>query len=188
MQVKNYRPISLLSNTSKVLERIIYNKIIHHISCQINPSQFGFMQNCSTTKQLLLFLSAAFTTHNQLWIWFKEYLTNRSQFVTINNTQLYLLPVLSGVPQDNILGPFLFILYMIDLPDAIHWSKALLFANDTKCFMRIKSPVDPQHLQLDLDNLASWNISSHLSFNSSKSAPVSLNNRTPTSYVTRFTV
>jgi len=27
MQVKNYRPIILLSNTSKVFERIIYNKI-----------------------------------------------------------------------------------------------------------------------------------------------------------------
>ena len=66
MQVKSYRPISLLSNTSKVLERMIYNKIIHHISCQINPSQFGFMQNCSTTQQLLLFLLDAFTTHHQL--------------------------------------------------------------------------------------------------------------------------
>ena len=28
--VKNYRPISLLSNTSKVLKRIIYDKIIDH--------------------------------------------------------------------------------------------------------------------------------------------------------------
>ena len=105
-----------------------------------------------------------------LWIWFKEYLTNRSQFVSINNTQSYLLPVLSGVPQGSIiLGLLLFILYMKDLPDAIHWSKALLFADDTKCFKHIKSPVDQQHLQLDLDNLASWSISSHLSFNSSKS-------------------
>ena len=65
-QVKNYRPISLLSNISKVLERIIYNKLIDHVSCQINPAQFGFMQNRSTTQQLLLFLSNAFTAHHQL--------------------------------------------------------------------------------------------------------------------------
>ena len=39
-QVKNYRPISLLCNISKVLERIIYNKLIDHVSCQINPAQF----------------------------------------------------------------------------------------------------------------------------------------------------
>ena len=59
-QVKNYRPISLLCNISKVLERIIYNKLINHVSCQINPAQFGFMQNRSTTQQLLIFLSNAF--------------------------------------------------------------------------------------------------------------------------------
>jgi len=33
----NYHPISLLSNTSKVLERLIYNKIINHISKFIVP-------------------------------------------------------------------------------------------------------------------------------------------------------
>ena len=49
----NYRPISLLSNTSKVLERIIYSKIINHISRHISPLQFG---NCSTLQQLLIFL------------------------------------------------------------------------------------------------------------------------------------
>ena len=57
-QVKNYQPISLLCNISKVLERIIY-KLINHVSSQINPAQFGFMQNQSTTQQLLTFLSNA---------------------------------------------------------------------------------------------------------------------------------
>ena len=42
----NYRPISLLSNTSKVLEQIIYNKIINHISRHISPLQFGFSRSC----------------------------------------------------------------------------------------------------------------------------------------------
>ena len=54
--VKNYRPISLLSNTSKVLERIIYNKIINHIGKDINPRQFGFTKNCSALQQMLIFL------------------------------------------------------------------------------------------------------------------------------------
>ena len=65
-QVKNHRPISLLCNISKVLERIIYNKLINHVSSQINPAQFGFMQNWSTTQQSLTFLSNAFTVHHQL--------------------------------------------------------------------------------------------------------------------------
>ena len=54
--VKNYRPISLLSNTSKVLERIIYNKIINHISKDINPHQFGFTKKCPALQQMLIFL------------------------------------------------------------------------------------------------------------------------------------
>ena len=63
--VKNYRPISLLNNTSKVLERIIYNKMVDHISAYINPAQFGFMCNWSTTQQLLLFLHNAFSSRDQ---------------------------------------------------------------------------------------------------------------------------
>ena len=52
----NYCPISLLSNTSKVLEQIIYNKIINHISRHISSLQFGFSRNCSTLQQMLIFL------------------------------------------------------------------------------------------------------------------------------------
>ena len=50
--IKNYRPISLHSNISKVLECLIYNKIIHHVSFYIKPVQFGFMSNRTTTQQL----------------------------------------------------------------------------------------------------------------------------------------
>ena len=213
-QVKNYRPISLLCNISKVLERIIYNKIIDHVSYQINPAQFGFMQNRSTTQQLLTFLSNVFTVHHQLdtiyldiskafdtichsqllhklsiynisgklWFWFKNYLSDRFQFVSINNVHSHLLPVISGVPQGSILGPLLFILYMNDLPDMIHWSRALLFADDTKCFRHIKSSDDEQSLQNDLNNLASWSATSHLSFNPSKSTHLSFNQKISTSY------
>ena len=64
--VKNYRPVFLLSNTSKVFKKIICDKIIDYISWQINPAQFGFMKNHSTTQQLLLFLSNAFASRHQL--------------------------------------------------------------------------------------------------------------------------
>ena len=117
-----------------------------------------------------------------LWLWFKNHLTNRLQFVSINNSHSHLLPVISGVPQGNILGPLLFILYMNDLPDAICWSRALLFADDAKCFKHIKSSDDEQSLQNDLHNLASWSVISHLSFNPSKSIHVSFNQNIPTSY------
>ena len=43
--VKCYRPISLLSNTSKVLKRLIYNEIITKITDSISSVQFGFLKN-----------------------------------------------------------------------------------------------------------------------------------------------
>ena len=51
--IKNYRPISLLSNISKVLERIVYDKVIHHVSSAISPRQFEGLQGRSTLQQLL---------------------------------------------------------------------------------------------------------------------------------------
>ena len=52
-KITNYRPISLLCVLSKVLESIIYAKIIPFIYPQLNKSQFGFLQNRSCLTQLL---------------------------------------------------------------------------------------------------------------------------------------
>ena len=53
--ISNYRPISLLYNVSKVLEHIIFNKIINynHITTMISPDQFGFLQHRSFTSLAL---------------------------------------------------------------------------------------------------------------------------------------
>ena len=40
-----------------------------------------------------------------LWAWFKDYLSDRHQRVTINNSYPDMLPIVSSVPQGNILGP-----------------------------------------------------------------------------------
>ena len=53
--ISNYRPISLLCNVSKVLEHIIFNKIINHVTALISPCQFGFQRARSTTQQLIMF-------------------------------------------------------------------------------------------------------------------------------------
>ena len=53
--VKNYRPISLLCNFSKVLEDLIHVKMIGTVAKCITPCQFGFQSNSSTLQQLLLY-------------------------------------------------------------------------------------------------------------------------------------
>jgi Reverse transcriptase (RNA-dependent DNA polymerase) len=63
-------------------------------------------------------------------LWFKNYLTNRSQYVAINDKKSILCTVKFGVPQGSILVPLLFLLYINDLPFCSKFL-AFLFADDT---------------------------------------------------------
>jgi sarcosine oxidase/L-pipecolate oxidase len=55
--VENYRPISLLSIISKVLERCVLNHVSYHIQSNINSAQYGFVNGKSSTAQLLSILN-----------------------------------------------------------------------------------------------------------------------------------
>ena len=58
--VKNYRPISLLCILSKVLERIIYNRMMSFLSNHFTIHQFGFLPGRSALQQLILFTEKLF--------------------------------------------------------------------------------------------------------------------------------
>ena len=51
----NYRPISLLSIPSKILERIVHNRLLSHLTTNsiLSPGQFGFRPGSSTQEALL---------------------------------------------------------------------------------------------------------------------------------------
>ena len=104
-----------------------------------------------------------------LWHWFKAYLTGRFHYVSIDNVSSPLLPVLSGVPQVSILGPFLFLIYIDDLPEHIEFASCYLFADDTKLLKAIKSESDEHILQRDVDALDMWCKEWKLSLNANKS-------------------
>ena len=63
--------------------------------------------------------------------WFKTYLENRTQFVSIRGYDSETKPLPHGVPQGSVLGPLLFLIYINDLFHCIKYSTVFHFADDT---------------------------------------------------------
>ncbi|CAK1603716.1 unnamed protein product [Parnassius mnemosyne] len=58
--VTNYRPISLLSALSKVLERLVHNSIYPSLHNLLIPEQHGFVKHRSTISNLILYTNFLF--------------------------------------------------------------------------------------------------------------------------------
>ena len=97
--------------------------------------------------------------------WFRSYLQERKQQVTVLGATSRELPVTPGVPQGSLLGPILFLLFVDDLPNTVKTSRVPCYADDTKIFKSIDSITDCNALQSDLNDLVSWSESSGLIFN-----------------------
>lgn len=66
--------------------------------------------------------------------WLGSYLSNKFQYVKINNTESQLRRVACGVPQGSVLGPNLFILYLNYICKVSITLKFVTFADDTNVF------------------------------------------------------
>ena len=69
----------------------------------------------------------------------ESYLTNRQQYVHLNDTTSDLLPIITGVPQGSILGPLLFIIYVNDLSNASNFFYPIIYADDTTLMTTLKT-------------------------------------------------
>ena len=101
--------------------------------------------------------------------WFKSYLSNRKQFVSINGYDSGLAEIKCGVPQGSVLGPLLFLLYINDLNQAIKFCKVHHFADDTNLLYLGKSIKKLNKLvNYDLKNLLYWLNANKISLNVKK--------------------
>ena len=101
--------------------------------------------------QRLIYKIRALGINEEITLWIKDYLTDRTQKVIINGKSSEWKPVTSGIPQGSVLGPLLFVIYINDLPNSI--ISIYIFADDTKIFKIITSDIDCQILQKDLNEL-----------------------------------
>ena len=67
--------------------------------------------------------------------WFRSYLNNREQFVSVNGADSPKYRMDYGVPQGSILGPLLFIIYINDLPNIYKLAKFILYADDANIIL-----------------------------------------------------
>ena len=94
---------------------------------------------------------------NETLLWFKSYLSQRQQQVSINNTRSGFKPISCGVPQGSILGPLLFLLFINDLP--LFTSNVLtdMYADDTTLYFIHRSlEAIERNLQIALNELNIW--------------------------------
>ena len=101
--------------------------------------------------------------------WIKDFLSNRSQQVSVNNVTSENSDVTSGVPQGSVLGPTLFLIYINDICEDIS-SDIRIFADDTKIYTPINSQSDIDILQKDIETLSQWSVKWKLLFNVKKCA------------------
>ena len=168
LEIVNYRPISLLSNINKIIEKLMFNRLYSFLEFHncIYDLQFGFREMHSTNHALMSMIQQirdtmddgniavgvfvdfqkAFDTVNHDILlrkldhygvrgisnsWFKSYLTDRKQYVSLDGTDSDQEFIKHGVPQGSVLGPLLFLIYINDLHQCIKHSTTRHFADDT---------------------------------------------------------
>ena len=63
--------------------------------------------------------------------WFKSYISNRNQYISINGYQSGLATINCGIPRGSALGPLLFLLYINDLNQVTKFCQVHHFADNT---------------------------------------------------------
>ena len=203
----NYRPISLLSSLSKLLEKIVARQIVGFLTKNkiLYGHQYGFRKGHSTIHPVLHFLDKIFNAFTKpdaeyslgifcdlkkafdtvdfeillskldhygfrgvSQLWFRNYLTERKQYVSINGSNSNLKQMYCGVPQGSVLGPLLFLIFINDLPNSTQLF-SLLFADDTT-FQISGSDIEELFAiaNFELSKTATWFQANKLTLNVSK--------------------
>ena len=100
--------------------------------------------------------------------WILEFLSNRKYKVVANGETSELQEVISGVPQGTVLAAILFVIMIADIDEEIEKSIVRSFADDTRTSIKIRTEVDKEILQRDLEKIYKWAKDNLMEFNENK--------------------
>ena len=113
----------------------------------------------------LLYKLTSYGVEGELLSLLECYLRDRKQRVALNGQNRDWRKINSGVPQGSVLGSFLFVIYINDLPDGI-MSICKIFADDTSLFSKIIDTRNSQNsLNPDLEIIKNWAYQWKMQFN-----------------------
>ena len=120
--------------------------------------------------QILLQKLHYYGIRNNSLLWFKSYLSNRTQYTEIGDVLSDVGFINCGVPQGSVLGPLLFLLYINDITESSQILKFFLFADDTTLFYSDKTNPETENLlNTELSKVSDWLAANKLSLNVDKS-------------------
>lgn len=107
--------------------------------------------------------------------WFASYLSNRSQSIrTEDGTPSESLALLTGVPQGSVLGPLLFLIFVLDMPLVLNHAIHGLFCDDLQIYLEADPTPEglvalAANLSRDATAISNWAQANGLKLNPDKS-------------------
>ena len=113
--------------------------------------------------EILLKKLSAIGFSNHTIGWLKSYLSNQLFRVNLENCYSDPFNITCGVPQESILGPLLFLIYVNDMPQAVK-SNLFLCADDSCLVFQEKDAIEiEKQLNEDFTNICEWFVDNRLS-------------------------
>ena len=133
------------------------------------------------SRERLLEKLHAHGERGKAWHWIRNWLTGRKHRVVLNWKCSTWAEVLSGVPQDSVLGPpIIFLTFINDLDSCVEFIEILRkFADDSKLGHTAATAEERESLQLALDNLCAWAERWGMEFNVKKCKVMHLGHNNP---------